>query len=66
MKQKMSIEVRGKRKEWSFEFEGDDKYLQEWWDDGLNVMIITETIPEWVSDFGLAGVWYWIRGLFIK
>ena len=32
-----SITVNGINKQWSFNFEGDDQFLEEWRDDGLEI-----------------------------
>ena len=37
MKKLMSITVHGNEKDWSFQFEGDDEFLDDWRDDGLEV-----------------------------
>lgn len=44
MKKLMSITVEGNNKRWSFEFEGDDEFLEEWREDGLEVDEIVATI----------------------
>ena len=61
---KMSIEVRGKSKEWSFEFYGDPSYLKEWREDDLEINEIINTIPEWVVGFGLIRPWIFFQDLF--
>lgn len=33
----LSITVKGKTKTWCFEFEGDDQYIEEWREDGLEI-----------------------------
>ena len=33
----MSITVHGISKDWAFQFVGDDQYLDEWRDDGLEI-----------------------------
>ena len=40
-----AIVVHGKERVWDFLFEGDDKYLQEWLDDGLDIAEVVEVIP---------------------
>ncbi len=57
MKQKISIEVRGKQKTWSFTFDGDPKHLADWRADGLEVYEVDNTIPEWAVSLGLLRPW---------
>lgn len=64
MKQLLSIEVRGHEHEWSFNFYGDPKHLDEWRDDGLEVVEIVNTIPSWAVDLGLTKIWFFIQDLF--
>lgn len=37
MKKLFSITINGINKQWSFNFEGDDQFLEEWRDDGLEI-----------------------------
>ena len=37
MQKLLNITVRGETKTWGFQFVGDDKYLDEWRADGLDV-----------------------------
>ena len=53
MKRKLAINVRGKRKEWSFIFEGDPKFLEEWRSDGLDIDEVVNMIPQWWVELGL-------------
>lgn len=46
MKKLLSITVQGINKLWSFNFEGDDEFLKEWRDDGLEIDEIIATIGE--------------------
>lgn len=55
-----SITVRGKTKEWSFEFEGEN-HLDEWEADGLEVYKVVAKIPFWVAKMGLGGVWMFLQ-----
>jgi hypothetical protein len=64
MKKLLSIEVRGNTNEWSFNFYGDPKYLEEWREDGLEINEIVNTIPEWVVDMGLTRLWIFFQDLF--
>jgi hypothetical protein len=37
MEKLLNITVNGNTKTWGFQFVGDDEYLDEWRDDGLDV-----------------------------
>lgn len=63
MKRKMSITVRGKGHTWSFEFDGDPKYLEEWRADGLEVDELIYSIPEWLP-VPLFRVWCFLQDCF--
>lgn len=56
-KQLMSIEVRGREKQWGFLFEGDPAHLAEWRADGLEVDEVCNVIPVWAQRMGLTRVW---------
>lgn len=64
MKRTMSITVRGNRKRWCFDFSGDPKYLEEWRADGLDIVVIENTIPVWVVTLGLVRPWCWLQDVF--
>lgn len=57
------ITVRGKQHEWCFEFAQDEQFWQEWLDDGLDVKMIQNIIPEWVVDLGLTKAWCFFQDL---
>lgn len=57
MKQKFSVEVKGREKSYGFIFEGDPEHLQGWLDDGLEVYEVTNIIPEWAQRMGLTHIW---------
>ncbi len=57
MKQKMLITVQGKTGKFVFDFVGDDKYLQDWIDEGLEINVVMYSIPKWVVNLGLMRVW---------
>lgn len=57
MKRRMFIEVRGKTGEWSFDFYGDPKHLDEWRADGLEVYEHGYTIPFVIQQLGLTRLW---------
>ena len=57
----LSITIRGRTKEWSFNFRGDPRYLHEWRADGLVVEEIFNRIPQIIVDLGLTKVWIWLQ-----
>lgn len=63
MKHLMSVTVRGKAHTWSFHFDGDPKYLQEWRDDGLEVYEIYNSFPEWLPS-PLIRSWCFVQDVF--
>lgn len=61
MKQWMIVEVRGREKQWSYTTKADPRYLKEWQDDGVQIFILENTIPEWVVNLGLTHIWCWVQ-----
>lgn len=62
MKQTLSVSVTGKSgKTYSFNFKGDPKYIDEWTDDGLDVVPICNTIPRWAAELGLMRPWFAVQ-----
>ncbi len=57
MKRLFQITIKGKTEEWAFDFEADEKYWQDWLDDGLNVKMVMNIIPSWVAELGLTKLW---------
>lgn len=58
MKQTFSIEVIGKSgRTFSFNFDGDPQYLQEWRDEGFVVHELLNSIPLWAQQIGLTHAW---------
>jgi hypothetical protein len=57
---KMSITVRGKQHEWCFGIETNPKYLAEWRADGLDIDPVLVSIPTWIVNLGLMGLWCWL------
>jgi hypothetical protein len=65
MKTLLSIEVKGKSgKNYSFNFYGDPKYLDEWREDGLEIDEVINTIPEWIVMLGLTKGWIFFQDIF--
>ena len=59
-----SITIYGKEKKWSFDTFIDPKYLQDYWDDNIQIDEVLNTIPEWVADIGLGKPWCFFQDLF--
>ena len=59
----MSVTVKGKNHEWSFNFQGDPKHLEDWREDGLEIDVVENIIPEWIVDLGLTRVWCFLQDL---
>lgn len=64
MKRQYLIEVKGKEKHWSFNFYADDKYVEEWRKDGLEVNELINSIPLWAHRLGLTKVWFLVQDVF--
>lgn len=64
MKQKLSIEVRGKQHNWSFIINEDPKYLKEWRDDDLIINEVYNVIPEFIVNLGLIKIWCFFEDIF--
>lgn len=62
-KKLLSVTVHGKEKTWGFNFYGDTKYLDEWRSDGLEVVEILNTIPQWVVDLNLINIWCFFQDI---
>ena len=58
---RFAVNVRGKTKEWSFEFEGREEDWKTWTEDGLDVERVGYSVPSWVVDMGILPIleaWY--------
>ena len=64
MKRVFLITVRGKQHEWSFPFDYDEKYWDEWLEDGLDIKMVENIIPEWVVNCGLNDIWCKLQTFF--
>lgn len=63
-KKLLSITVKGKNKDWSFNFYGEEKYLNEWRADGLEIDEVENIIPAWVIDIGMLKPWCFFQDIF--
>lgn len=59
----LSISVKGNNKQWSFNFYGNTRYINEWREDGLEIDIIENTIPEFINDIGLTKAWVFFQDI---
>lgn len=64
MKKLLSITVKGKSHTWSFNFYGDDKYLDQWRDDGLDIDEVVNVIPEQIAAFRLTKIYCFLQDMF--
>ena len=64
MKRIFTILVRGKTKEWCFNYVGDTRDYQGWIDDGLDVGRVLNIIPLWVVNLGLTRTWCFLQDIF--
>ena len=60
----MSVQLKGKEHTWSFSFYGDPKDIEDWREDGLDVTIIENAIPEWAVNCGLTHVYAFFQDIF--
>jgi hypothetical protein len=61
MKKLYSIYVRGKTKEWSFNFWDDEENLKDCMNDGLKIDRVKNRIPMWAQELGLTKIWFWLQ-----
>lgn len=67
MQKLYSISVRGKTKNWSFDFYADPKYVKDWRNDGLQVDEVVNSIPQWYVDMGFPiKLWCFVQDVFRK
>lgn len=64
MKRKMSITVKGNHHKWSFNFYAEQKYLDDWRKDGLEINEIVNDIPVQAKELGLTKIWFFIQDIF--
>lgn len=64
MKKQLSMTVKGKNHTWCFDILVDERYVQDWLDDGLNIVAIENTIPMLVNEIGLTHIWVYMQDLF--
>jgi len=62
---KMQILVQGRTKPFYFNFDSEPEFLQEWWDQELDVSVIVNEIPTWIPDW-LDCLWYTVQDFFCR
>jgi len=58
-----AITIRGKTKMWSFNTWIDEKYLDEWRKDGIEINRKINSVPEWVVNIGFKKVWIFLQDI---
>ncbi|HWR66088.1 MAG TPA: hypothetical protein VN364_08210 [Bellilinea sp.] len=67
MKKRYALDIRGKRKEWSFVIMAEPKHVEDWRADGLHVDEVVNIIPQWWVDLGLpVKLWCAVQDFFWK
>jgi len=63
-KKLLTVTIKGKHKTWCFDFYADPKYLEEWRADGLEIDVVINSGPIWVSELGLTEMWCFFQDIF--
>ena len=58
-----TITVNGSHKQWAFNFDGREKDLPAWIEDGLDVSEVVREIPESVVGMGLTKPWVFLQNI---
>jgi len=56
-----SLTVRGKRHEWNFDVRLNPEFCDDWELDGLDIVEVANTVPQWVQQLGLTKPWCWLQ-----
>jgi hypothetical protein len=48
-----ALDIRGKRREWTFHIRAEPEHVEEWRADGLQIDEVLNVIPQWYVDLGL-------------
>ena len=56
---KASIDVRGKRSTWDVTWDAPQSQIDAMREDGIEVGIVENAIPQWVADLGYAPMRIW-------
>jgi hypothetical protein len=57
----MAVNVKGKTGKYSFHFYGDKKHLKEWASEGLDIIVIENTIPILIAKLGLTKLYCFLQ-----
>lgn len=60
-KKRMQVVVMGRQGKWAFSFYGDPADLPTWQADGLEVMVVENTISLWAVECGLTRLWCFVQ-----
>jgi len=63
-KKLLSVTVKGNQSKWNFNFYGDPNHIQDWVNDGLEIVEIENVIPKWVVDIGLLKPYVFLQDIF--
>lgn len=63
-KKLMSITVQGNEHKYSFHFYGDPIYLNHWQNEGLEIDVIENTVPDYIVSVGLTSFWCKMQDVF--
>jgi hypothetical protein len=64
MKKVLGITIQRKTKQWNFETVGDEKHIEEWRADGVQIDEVVNKIPEWIVIAGMSRIWCFFQNLF--
>jgi len=54
-----ALDIRGRKREWSFPLRADPRRAREWQEDGLEIYEIINEVPQWVAGLGEGAVRFW-------
>lgn len=64
MKKPHFISVRGKKHEWVFNVLVDPKHVAEIREDGIEIYVLSNSVPAWIASMGLTVPWCFFQDLF--
>jgi hypothetical protein len=62
-KKLLCVTVKGKNHTWGFHTYMDPKHIPEWTADGLDIVLLENTIPMWVAQYGLVKQWCFLQDI---
>lgn len=60
---KASVEIRGKKSTWGVDWNASMEQVEAMREDGINVLLIQNSIPLWVAEIGLARPWCFFQDI---